>query len=73
MFKKIKINRNKDIVFQILGFFSSGKTKIAKKLHKRNSNIFATAIVLSDDKMSIIIQYGENSDESALVKQTWQL
>jgi len=51
MFKKIKINRNKGIVFWIEGFSGSGKTTIAKKSHKRISNIFGTTIVLSGDKL----------------------
>ena len=49
MFKKIKINKNKGIVFWIEGFSGSGKTTIAKKSHKHISNMFGTTIVLSGD------------------------
>ena len=49
MFKKIKINKNKGIVFWIEGFSGSGKTTIAKKSHRGISNIFGTTMVLSGD------------------------
>ena len=51
MFKKIKINKNKGIVFWMEGFSGSGKTTIAKQSYKRISNLFGPTIVVSGDKL----------------------
>jgi adenylylsulfate kinase len=55
--KKIKINRNKGIVFWIEGFSGSGKTTIAKKSHKLISKMFGKTIVLSGDTLRNLFNF----------------
>lgn len=47
--KKIKLNKNKGILFWVTGLSGSGKTTIAKKIKKNITKNYGKTIVLSGD------------------------
>ena len=56
MTKKIKINKNKGILFFITGLSGSGKTTISKKIRKEINSLYGPTICVSGDDIRRIMK-----------------
>ena len=68
---KKKIKKNKGILFWITGLSGSGKTSIAKKIHKEIVKNYGPTIILSGDDLREIfkIKSYDKKDRYKLAKQ----
>ena len=55
--KKLKVNKNKGILFWITGFSGSGKTSLAKKIHKKIILKYGPTLIISGDDLRKIFGY----------------
>ena len=66
MGKKIISNKNKGILFWITGLSGSGKTAIAKKIHKKISHLYGPTIELSGDDFRKIFRLNKYTKKARI-------
>ncbi len=67
MKKKLKIIKNKGILFWITGLSGSGKTTIAKKIKSRIAEMYGPTILLSGDDLRGIFKFKKFDYQSRLI------
>ena len=66
MGKKIISNKNKGILFWITGLSGSGKTAIAKKIHKKISHLYGPTIEISGDDFRQIFRLNKYTKKARI-------
>ena len=70
MSKKIKINKNKGILFWVTGLSGSGKTAIAKQIKKEIINLYGPTIEVSGNNFRKIFKLNK-FDKKERIKNLW--